>query len=300
MAKLTIRKPRRDEFMQIIRLIAKSANDLRVRNGRRQWDNPPSEVPSFNYHLFETDPEGHKCAYYDGRIVGFSAAVIRGRQWYLAYLFVDPDFQLKGVGRKLLDHAMDYGRDKVESHALCTFSYNETALALYSSYGMMPTTPIFEMQKKIDKTAKPPKTSLHIEQDNSQKAILQINRLEKEIRGYPRLIDWRFFGSDPRQKIFQFYDGAKWVGYSVVASNRLIAPAGSTEPKYLPEIVAESYRQCLESGSESCLIWAGGPNAPLFARLKGLGFRLNELASFLSSKPYGDFSRYCPAHLAIF
>ena len=300
MSKLTIRKPHRDEFLQIMKLIIKSANDLRVRSGKRPWDSVATEVSPLSYHLYETDPDGHKCAYYDNKIVGFTAALMRGKQWYLGYLFVDPAFQNKGVGRKLLDHSFAYGSDKADTHALCTFPYNETALALYSSFGMMPTSPILEMQKKIEKTDIVPESKLMIEEDNSSRSIFRINRLEKEIRGYSHPIDWKFFSHDSRHKIFQFYDNSKWVGYSVISGNRLIAPAGAIEAHYLPDIISESYRITIRQGADYCLLWIGGPNAAVFQRLKSHRFIIKEMSVFMSNKPYGDFSRYCPAHLAVF
>ena len=300
MSKLTIRKPRRDEFLQIMKLIIKSANDLRVKSGRKPWDSVAVEVPPLSYHLYETDPDGHKCAYYDNKIVGFAAALVRGKQWYLGYLFIDPAFQLKGVGKKLLDHAFAYGSDKADSHALCTFPYSETALALYSSFGMMPTSPLLEMQKKAEKNDIVPEFGLMIEEDNSPKSILRINKLEREIRGYPHQIDWKFFSRDPKHKVYQFYENAKWVGYSVISGGRLIAPAGSIEPQYLPDIVSQSYKIVIRYGADFCRLWIGGPNALLYQRLKSHGFRINEMSVFLSTKPYGDFSRYCPAHLAVF
>jgi len=207
MQRLTIRKFKRSELLEAFRMVMRSANDLRVKNGRKPWDNTLTEVPPLNYHLYDTDPDGTFGAYLGGKLVGYTAALMRGRQWYLAYLFIDPEFQLKGVGRKLLDCAWTYGREKAGSHALCTFPYNETALALYSSYGMMPTTPIFEMSAKIDKNSSPFAAKLKCEIDSSPKAQARINRLEKEIRGYPHAVDIEFFGSDKDHKLYQFYDG---------------------------------------------------------------------------------------------
>jgi ribosomal protein S18 acetylase RimI-like enzyme len=299
MPKLTIRKPHQEELLQVGKLIIRSANDLRVKSGRKPWDTNITEVPPLSQYIYETDPDGHKCAYYDNKIVGFSAALVRGKQWYLGDLFIEPAFQLKGVGRKLLEHAFAYG-GKADSHALCTFPYNETALALYSSFGMMPTSPLLEMQKKIEKPEDIAPSGLRAEEDNSLKSILLINKLEKEIRGYPHLIDWRFFARDSKHKIYHFYDRAKWVGYSVILGGKLVAPAGAIEPQYLPDIISESYRISVQSGADFCRLWIGGPNAALYQRLKSHGFRINEMSVFLSTKPYGDFSRYCPAHLTVF
>ena len=300
MPKVTIRKFKRSELLAALQLVFHSASHLRVRNGRKPWETIITEVPSFNYHIFDTDPDGTFGAYSDGRLVGYTAALMRGHQWYLGYLFVDPNFQVQGVGRKLLKRAWAYGEGRADSHALFTFPYNETALALYSSFGMMPTMPFFEMINNFDNRPDPFPIRLTCEEDDSKKAIARISRLEKDTRGYPHPVDYGFFASDPKHKIYQFYDGAKWAGYAVVGNNRLIAPAGAVEPKYLPDIITHAFTECLESGSDYCRIWIGGPNAAVYQRLIRLGFRIQELTMFLSTRPYGDFHRYCPAHLAMF
>jgi ribosomal protein S18 acetylase RimI-like enzyme len=300
MPHLTIRKFKRSELLTAFQMVLRSANDLRAKNGRKPWDTTVTEVPSLNYHIYDTDPNGTFGAYYDNKLVGYTAAIMRGRQWYLAYLFIDPEFQLKGVGRKLLERAWKYGQGKAESRALSTFPYNETALALYSSFGMMPTTPLLELYTKIDRHTDIHPVKLKAVQDGSARSIAWINRLEKEIRGYPHPVDHKFFSSDSRHKMFQFYDGAKWAGYAIVSSNGLIAPVGAVEPKYLPDIVTQAYNQCIDDGREIARIWAGGPNAAVFQKATSIGFRINEMTAFLSTKPYGDFYRYCPAHLAMF
>ena len=148
MSKIIIRQPRKEELHNALKLIINTANDLRVKSGRKPWESNIPEVPLLHYHLYRTDYDGYWAAFAEHKMVGFGAALLRGKQWYLAYLFVDPKYQSKGLGRAILERCLEYGRGKADSFALATFPYNETALALYSSFGMMPTTPVFEMHQK--------------------------------------------------------------------------------------------------------------------------------------------------------
>jgi ribosomal protein S18 acetylase RimI-like enzyme len=300
MPKFIIRKLKRSELLDAYQLAMRSVNDLREKSGREPWDYIVSEVQPFNNHLYDTDSDGHWGAFFEGKMIGFCVAIVRGKQWYLGYLFVEAKYQLKGVGRKLLDRGIAYGDSTTESRALCTFPYNETALALYASFGMMPTWPIFEMERKIEKGEKLEQSDLRMEEDKTKKSLGRINKLDKEIRGYPHMAELEFFASDPRHKVCNFFDGKEWVGYSIISNGRMIAPAGATKPKYLPDIINDSFKLCLESGSDYCRIWVGGPNEAVYSRAKALGFKIGELAVFLSTKPYGDLYRYCPSHLAIF
>ena len=300
MPKFLIRKLRRSDLLDGYKLAMKSVNDLRERSGRQPWDYIVNEVQPFNNHLFDTDPDGHWGAFFEGKMIGFCVATIRGRQWYLGYLFVDPKYQVKGVGRRMLERAFEYGAHKADSRALATFPYNETALALYASFGMMPTWPIFEMEKKIEKGEKVVKSGLKMVEDKSKKGLGKINRLDREIRGYTHLPELQFFATDPKHHICHFYDGGEWVGYSVVNNGRMIAPIGAIKQKYLPDIVQDSYRIAAESGSDYCRMFIGGPNNAAYTKAIELGFLIGELTVFCSTKPYGDLYRYCPSHLAIF
>ena len=195
---------------------------------------------------------------------------------------------------------MNYGKGRADSYSLCTFSYNEVSLALYSSFGIMPIRPIFIMHRKINKNFRVRRTGLVVKEDNSDKSILRINKLEKKIRGYSRLTDLRFFAKCDDYRIFQFYKNSRWVGYSVLLKYSRIMPAGSPFPKYLPDIVTESVRQSILSKGKEIEINIGAENSALFQRLKSHGFRIHEMTVFMSTKSYSDLSRYVPASLAMY
>ncbi len=300
MARITYRHLRRDELLEASRLFQRSFNHLRRKNNRPTFDEKITEVSPFFDHKYKTDRDGYWGAFENGRMIGFGHAIMRGKQWYLANLFVAPGSQVKGVGSELLKRCLRYGKGKTDSYSLCTFSYNEVSLALYSSFGIMPLYPIFVMYRKIDKNFRVRPTGLKVVEDNSNKSILRINRLEKKIRGYSRLIDLRYYAGSPHAKILNFYKNSRWVGYSAVIRNSHIMPAGSPYPKFLPDILTESIRECISSKGKEIEINIGAHNQALFQRLKSHGFKIFEMVVFLSTKPYSDLSRYAPASLAMY
>ena len=302
LSKITFRHPTVDELLPACRVMASSYRDLQARSGRKVPEMPEfKEAPAAVVHMYKTDYKGCWVAMAGNRMVGYGQALIRGKQWYLANLFVETRAQNSGVGRELMKRCVNYGREnKVDSFALCTFPYNEVALGLYTSFGIMPQYPIFEMRNTNMVARRIQPTGLSIEDGKANESILRINRLEKKIRGYARLVDLRFFAGESEYEIFDFYRGSKWVGYSIIHNKSLIAPAGAVEPKYLPDILTKSYKRCLENGSKLNIIFAGGNNADTHQRLRAIGFKIDNISLFLATKPYGDFSRYIPAHLAIF
>jgi GNAT superfamily N-acetyltransferase len=297
---ITYRHPRESELISAFRLIRRSYNNLQLRSGRQPHEAPLGDVPPFYYHIHKTDYGGCWAAYTGKRMVGFGHALLRGKQWYLAFLFVDPRFQFKGIGRQILKRCIDYGRSRADSFALCTFPYNEAALGLYCSFGLMPVYPILDMRKSEKKKTIIGPTGLKMIEDDSNNSILRINRLEREIRGYSRLVDLRFFARQPNFRIYNFYKSSRWVGYSVIQKESLIGPSGAVRAGYLPDILSESVRRCRPGETESIRAFVGGANEAVYRRLTSLGFVIDNLSVFLSTKSYGDFSRYAPAHLAMF
>jgi len=61
-------------------------------------------------HLAATDPGGSVVAELDGRLVGVALGLRRGSLWFLSLLAVNTDLQAAGIGRRLLDAALEHGR----------------------------------------------------------------------------------------------------------------------------------------------------------------------------------------------
>ncbi len=62
-------------------------------------------------HLAGTDPEGSVVAERDGEIVGVGLALRRGSLWFLSLMAVRGDLQGTGIGRRLMDATLAYGKD---------------------------------------------------------------------------------------------------------------------------------------------------------------------------------------------
>lgn len=105
------------------------------------WPTPPpleSFAPTL-LHLIRHDGERCFVAEAAGRVVGYAAGIIRGDWWFLAALFIDPDFQGRGVGRTLLERAMAGAPARRMTIA---DAIQPVSNALYARHGLLPLTPV--------------------------------------------------------------------------------------------------------------------------------------------------------------
>ena len=84
-------------------------------------------------HIAKTDPEGSVVAEQDGEIVGIGLAIRRESLWFLSLLAVRKGLQAGGVGRRMLNATLDYGKD-CTSAMICA-SPDPKALRVYGRAG---------------------------------------------------------------------------------------------------------------------------------------------------------------------
>ena len=102
---------------------------------------PPVEIfASQQRHILETD--GTSVIATEGdELLGFASSWTRGRDWFLASLFVAPAAQSRGLGRTLL--AAVWG-DGVHRRTI-TDAIQPVSTALYGRSGLLPATPVLSL-----------------------------------------------------------------------------------------------------------------------------------------------------------
>jgi len=111
-------RPMRVEDVPVAeRLSAESFHELDVRHHRPGLPEPELRPPARagtwiarTTHLLGTDPGGCWVAEVDGALVGFATSFVRELTWCLATYAVRPGLQGRGLGKRLLDAALEHGR----------------------------------------------------------------------------------------------------------------------------------------------------------------------------------------------
>ncbi len=273
MKKISYRKCRRKDLMLALRLVGTSINHLRRRTGKEPFRVRVTKIPPWFVHLLGTDPDTSYCAWCDDKLVGFAVAVVRGKQWYLAYLFVHPRWQDKGVGNKLLGKVWRDGRNM--THSLCTFAFNMRAVGLYSKFGMAPLCNLPWMQAEPEKLKKIEPTGLKVIDTCSRADIKWINGLESKIRGYPHSAEWNFWKKSDRHKLYLFKNRGRRIGYCLIVEDNWIAPLGVVSKNYMTRAMAEALRLVKPKKGAKVSLWCPTQNIDLYRFLIGIGLYIS-------------------------
>jgi GNAT superfamily N-acetyltransferase len=105
--------------------------------------NPPDEAFLVQQrHLLEHDSERCFVAEEAGRVVGYGAAFLRDDTWFLASLFVLPEFQGRGIGTALLERVWTPGAAR---RLTLTDAIQPVSNTIYARRGLIPATPLLSL-----------------------------------------------------------------------------------------------------------------------------------------------------------
>lgn len=304
---VTIRRTRESDLVDALMLVHNTTGHLRRkrRMSVQKWKRP-AQPPPILVHILKTDPEGTFVAFdKKGKLVGFTMALIREDEWYLAFLFVDPMLQSRGLGQKLLRKAMAYGKkNNCRRWSLCTFSINPQAVAVYSKMGMPPQRPLLAMERSREDNESfrkiSPPVSLTVKQATNDRMINRMLKLDKRARQVARPEELFFWLGCAEYDVLLYYDDKKFVGFAVVNSRGMVAPVVAAKAKYLTSMLAYACEWGVKKGHKFQIAFLQGGQTEAIQMLLAAGFTIDEAPLLMSSEPVSDPSLYIPATLCLF
>jgi GNAT superfamily N-acetyltransferase len=267
-------------------------------------------------HLLATDPERFWVATRprpDGRpapgdvgrdgerIVGFGSAVVRGRTWFLAMLFVDPAEQATGIGRALLDHV----RAGVDDLALgtATDSAQPISNALYARLGIVPRLPVLHLAGRAERPGVLPglrdgMTVSPFDELEAARATEAVDAIDLRLLGYRRPADHAWLAADGRIGVL-FRDGdGEPAGYGYTTKVGRIGPVAALRAEDLAAFTGHLLGVVTPAGAQS--LWVPGAASATVEGLLRAGFRLEPFPALLCwTRPLAPFDRYLPISLAL-
>lgn len=246
-------------------------------------DPPPrGDLPSFLGHLLNTGEM--RVAERDGRIVGFAALVTRGGVSYLAELFVRPEEQSAGVGKRLLDAVLP-----ADGRTACTVSSSDPrALALYVRAGMAPRWPMIWLRAKTARLGPLPSGDVTVV--GAEPGDPELGRWDAEIGRRYRPEEHRYWTAEGANPVwFERADTRIGYGYLQTRSGSAlwsrdaitVGPLGTETATDAADSVCAAIEHA-RSRRTVIRLALPGPH-PALPALLAAGFRITDLGTFVSA-----------------
>jgi GNAT superfamily N-acetyltransferase len=244
-----------------------SLNDLHRRFGfLDEVSNDDSWLLAPLRHLLLTDPAGGRIAFDDDGEVAFASTLVRDRYWFLAFLFVRPRTQRRGVGRRLLGELLPADADI--TRATVVESFQGVATGLYASGGMTParSSAGSSVPARVDLTAD--RTMQRADMTDAD--LDSIGQLDERVLGFRRRKDHEWWIRTMRA--FAYRRGKAMVAYAYL-DEAYVAPVLAVDPATLEAVIADLFGS-VDGGALELGVWSSSP--ALLRSLLHAGFRIHE------------------------
>jgi len=188
-------------------------------------------------HFLRTDPGGCWVAEDDTGLVGFATSFVRDTTWCLATYVVRPGLQGRGIGKSLLDAALQHGRGCL--HGMLSASSDPKAVRRYHDAGFAMHPQMF-LIGVVDRSAIP---TIDKVREGSASDIDLMNSVDRQTRGAAHGPDHELLLRGQRLIVSDSTTGS---GYAYLGGGRSTVP-----------LLAASNRR-----TAARLLWAGLADAP--------------------------------------
>jgi GNAT superfamily N-acetyltransferase len=291
------RPARAEELQECQQLIVGSINDLCERHGFGKMASV--RTPDFQLFSWKDDPGGLWTAEEDGRIVGSAFSWVAGRLWFLAELFIAPDRQGQRIGHQLLTrtfaHASASGAD---CNALITFTFNRVSQALYIRHGLYPRWPIYMVSAPheviVQRLAETKMTPIPLE--SSPPHLSALEAIDQSALGLSRRKHHMYLLGEGATKGFLLQKGGDPVGYVYVNAGGHIGPFAVSNSGMAAPAFLSALNLAAQANAPQVSAFIPGPaEEPLKLAIQH-GMQITLPMVLMSSRPFGDWSRYLPCN----
>lgn len=268
--------------------------DLDQQRGRPAQPRNAAPLELHIGHLLGTDPESCYVADDHGRIIAFGVVLRRGADAFLSFLFVEPAWQNRRVGRAVLDACIVGAGEGVERLSTCAEANQPVSTGLYAKLGMAPRTPLYLIRGSLPDDALPTIPESVRRRPVTAEAVAGFDRA---LLGYERPADHAFWARERTGALFT--DEADTVlGYGYAHRSGRIGPVAALEPSYLPAFVGYLVR--LTDVLEGRQLVVPGPASTILVPLLQAGLIIDGTpAIHCAEGPGPRFDRYIPMSYAL-
>jgi GNAT superfamily N-acetyltransferase len=225
-------------------------------------------------HFLTTDPTGTLLASEAGEPIAFASSFRRDDYWFLSFLFVDPAFQGRGLGRTLLEELAPARSDAVL--ATVVESFQPVSTGLYAKAGMSPQAIKYWLTGVSRTGSLPPLPSdLHREPVTETDQV-DIDALDRSVLGFTRPLDHRWW-RDAKTPCWSYRRGSNLVAYAYV-DDGYVGPVLAADEGTLCLVIADLVGGAEDPASMSVNLC--GHSAEAFRMLMEAGARIDDTTAY--------------------
>ena len=292
------RRARPGDLASVASVFAAAIDDFNKKHGF--FEEPTSTSPPNPQYAFwlKKDPAAFWVAEDGRRIVGYSYSFLRGSLWFLADLFILPEYQGKGVGKVLIQKTLgSWSGHRIANRALITPAFNRASVSLYMRFGMFPRQPVYFATAPRERVLRSlgPRRSKTLEAEERTEIgsrSSELDQIHKQALGFPTGWHNEFFTVVQDAHCLLFKKKGRLEGYAFLRRNGRIGPLVVKSASSFREALEATMRVAAEGDSEELTIFFPGTNEEAVLASVGSGFRITYPLLFLSSRPMGDWSNY--------
>jgi GNAT superfamily N-acetyltransferase len=289
------RPARLDDLKPAMAAVVEAFNDVNRRHGTDDF--VASMGTGFAAFSLNDDPAGLWVAEDKSEIIGLGFSWTAERLWFLADLFVRPQWQASGVGRVLLRHTLAQAEASgADVKALITFAFNRSSIGLYMRQGLFPRVPLFKLAcaRSIFSLGSIP-MALRMERIGPTD-IGSLETIDRSALSFGRGKHHRYLSTDASNTGLIFFDPQERpVAYAYVAANGHVGPIAASSIAYMPEATHRALRVAADQNAEKVSIFLPGVADAELATALDAGLRVQRNMVLMSSRPFGDWTRYAPS-----
>ena len=248
----------------------RAQRELYERRGAKWAGRDFSEWERLHLHLLHLDSGRSFVAEETGRVVGFTAAWVRRDVWFLSALFVLPERQGRGIGKRLLELAWG---EAYRRRITITEALQPVSTATYARRGLIPTTPILRFQGRPLRMA-----ADHLEPAPPDPDATRF--LDRAAYGFDRTAD-HVLWQQAAESATLWLAGGEPAAYSYVGATGLIGPLAGRDQTS----AAKALRAELARADRTVSVAIPGSCALLVEVALAAGLRMQDPGLLLLSPP---------------
>ena len=289
------------------RILTTALRELAVRQGRPPFAAPDDHAAPALRHVAETDGQRFWLAVADGEPVAFGSGWQRGALGFCSGLFVLPEWQGKGVGRRLFELAMDGLPTAGGVAALTSSAANPVSNGLYARHGIYPRLALLYLTGPLASFAASPATrrsggerpmgGLDVE-PLAAGHLAELAQIDDVVLGAERTTDHRWLLGRRENPGWLFRRWERAVGYAYLGGDgtegaNALGPVATLRAADQAAVLRLALSELAHRGPTAATVAVPGPNVAAQRLLWQAGFSFAGATGLLcSSRPFGRFDRY--------